>query len=82
MTPSKPDNAVSRGLIVLPLPNTPIVDTVVTTLQQHDQARNQADEPYDKANRRPVPVVYVHRCAKRGRADEQIEVRQAFVDWF
>jgi hypothetical protein len=45
---------------ILPLPNTPIINPIVATLQQHDQACNQADETHDKADRRPMPVIYVH----------------------
>lgn len=71
-----------RDLVVLALSDTAIGDPVVAALKQHNQAGNETDEADNKADSGPVPVTDVHRRSERQCADQQIEVRQAFVDWF
>ena len=59
-----------------------IGNAVVTPLEKYNQAGNQAQQTHNKANCWPIPVVYVHGSAQAERPYDQVEVRQAFINWF
>ncbi len=73
---------IDGPLDVVALAGSPVLIAMIATLQADDESGYQAQETDDKTNRRPIPVVQIHRGGQRDDADEQVEIRQAFVDWF
>jgi len=67
---------------ILTVARSPIKVAMVATLQQNDQPCDQAPETHDETDRRPMPMIQVHRGRQRHCSDQQIEIRQTFVDWF
>lgn len=67
---------------VVTVARSPVMISVITTLQPDNQPGNQTAQTNDKTNRRPVPMIEVHRCSEGDPANAKIEVRQALVDRF
>lgn len=58
-----------------------ILVPIVAAFEPDYQARYQAKEPDSETDFGPIPVREIHRCCQADKADQQIEIRQTFVDW-
>src|SRR5690606_15899200 len=70
------------GSEILPLACAAVMIAVIAAFQPYHQPGYEAEQADTEADLGPVPVIQVHRCGQADGADQQVEVRQTFVDWF
>ena len=68
--------------VVLSVASAPVRNPIITAFQQDNQPSHKTQQPDNETNCWPMPVIDVHRRAQTERSCRQIEVGQAFVDWF